>query len=210
MMTPPLSRRGMLGAAAWLVSLAGCSLLLPTPAPQLYRLTPQSGDTPKATPVRGQLVVGTPVAPESLDTEKIALTRDRTTLDYFAGAAWTDRVPLLLQGLMIGAFEDSGQIVAVGRDSSDINADYRLETDLRDFQARYTGTSDSLPTVVVRLDAKLVRMPDRKIVDSVLAEKEVQAMRNDLNSIVEAFDRATGEIIAQMVGWTLRIMSHTR
>jgi cholesterol transport system auxiliary component len=208
-MTGPLSRRSLLGAAACVASLAGCSLLLPTAAPQLYRLTPQTGDAPRATRVRGQLVVATPVAPESLDTEKIALTRNRTTLDYFASAAWTDRVPLLLQGLMIGAFEDSGQIVSVGRDSSDINADYRLETDLRDFQARYTGTSDS-PTIVVRLDSKLVRMPDRKIVDSMLAEKEVPAMRNDLNSIVEAFDKATGEIIAQIVDWTLRIMTHTR
>ncbi len=209
MITRPLSRRGVLGAAACLASLAGCSLLLPTAAPQLYRLTPQTGDAPKATRVRGQLVVATPVAPESLDTEKIALTRDQTTLDYFAGAAWTDRVPLLLQGLMIDAFEDSGQIIAVGRDSSDLNADYRLETNLRDFQARYTG-SGSLPTIVVRLDSKLVRMPDRRIVDSVLAEKEVQAMRNDLDSIVEAFDKATGEIIAQMVDWTLRIMARTR
>lgn len=210
MMTRPMSRRRMLGATACLASLAGCSLLFPTAAPQLYRLTPQTGDAPRTTRVRGQLVVATPVAPESLDTEKIALTRDQTTLDYFAGAAWTDRVPLLLQSLMIGAFEDSGQIVAVGRDSSDINADYRLETDLRDFQARYSGTSGSLPTIVVRLDAKLVKMPDRKIVDSMLAEKEVQAVRNDLNSVVEAFDTATGEVIAQMVGWTLRAMTHLR
>jgi len=201
-----LSRRRILGAASCLAPLAGCSLLIPQSAPQLYRLTPRAGEAPREPLVRAQLVIVAPVAPESLDTERIALTRNPTTLDYFAGSTWTDRAPLLLQGLIIDAFENSGRIVAVGRDSSDLNPDYLLKTELRDFQARYAGTGEQLPTIVVRVAAELVKVPDRRVIGSLLAAKEVPAKRNDLDSIVEAFDTAAGGVITQIVDWTLRMM----
>ena len=203
-----LTRRRLFGAVSWLVPLGGCSLLFPTPAPQLYRLAPQMDEPPNGQRVSGQLVVATPVASGSLDTERIALTRNRAALDYFAGAAWTDRAPRLLQGLLIDAFEDNGRITAVGRDSSYINADYRLETVLRDFQARYAGTDQSPPIVVVSLDAQLVRMADHRVVGHVRATKEVPAARNSLDSVVEAFDPAVGNVIGQIVGWTLSSMAH--
>jgi cholesterol transport system auxiliary component len=199
-----MSRRRILGVASCLVPLAGCSLLFPPSPPQLYRLAPAADDAPHVPVVHAQLVVVTPEASDSLDTERIALTRNQETLDYFAGSAWTDRVPRLLQGLLVDAFENTGRIAAVGFGSGDINPDYLLETNLRDFQARYTGSGDQPPTIVVRLDAELVRMPDRRVVGDMLVTKEVSAGRNDLNSIVAAFDTATGEVIAQIVDWTLR------
>ncbi len=205
-----LSRRRMLGTALSLVPLGGCSLLFPAQAPQLYKLTPHVGGVPNGTRTRGQLAVSTPMASESLNTERIALTRNPTTLDYFAGAAWTDRAPVLLQGLMIDAFEDSDQLTAVGRDSSDINADYRLETVLREFQARYTGSGDSPPTVIVKIDAQLLKVSDRRVVGHMQAEKEVPAAHNSVDSIVEAFDAATSDVIGQIVSWTLRSTVRTR
>ena len=204
------SRRRVLGAASCMLTLAGCSLLFPPSAPQLYRLTPQTGVAPHGPPVRAQLVVDAPTAPESLDTDQIALTRNQIQLDYFAGSTWTDRAPRLLQGLIIDALENGGRIVAVGRDSSDISPDYLLQTDLRDFQARYTGSGDQPPTIVVRVAADLVKLPDRRVVGSMLAAKEVPARRNGLDSIVEAFDAATGEVITQIVDWTLGMMVRRR
>jgi cholesterol transport system auxiliary component len=204
------SRRRVLGAAACLVPLAGCSLLFPPSAPQLYRLTPQSADAPHGPLVRSQLVVDAPTAPESLDTDRIALTRNQIQLDYFASSAWTDTAPRLLQGLLIDAFQSSGRIVAVGRGSSDLNPDYLLETDLRDFQARYAGSGNQPPTSVVTVDAELVQMPGRRVIGSILAAKEAPASRNDLDSIVEAFDAATGEVISQIVDWTLGRMVRGR
>ena len=205
-----MSRRRLLGVASCVLPLAGCSLLFPPTAPQLYRLTPQTGDAPHGRLVRAQLVVDVPEAPESLDIERIALTRNQIELDYFADSAWTDRAPLLLQGLLIDAFENSGRIVAVGRNSSDLNPDYLLETDLRDFQARYAGSSNQPPTIVVRLAADLVKLPDRRVIGSILAAKEEPAGRNGLDSIVQAFDAATGDVIAQIVNWALGMMSRGR
>lgn len=160
--------------------------------------------------VHQQLVIVLPVSPQSLDTDRIALTRNRTTLDYFAGANWTDRTPLLLQGLLIRAFEDSGRIIGVGRDSSGLTPDYLLETDLREFEARYGETGGQLPTVTVSLVAKLIKMPDRHIIGSIHAADRVPAARNDLASIVDAFDTAVGEVLTQVVVWTLQVMARGR
>jgi cholesterol transport system auxiliary component len=202
-----LSRRRALRAAASLVPLTGCSLLFPQSPPQLYRLTPRTDDAPTAPLVRGQLVIGAPMAPQSFDTERIALTRNRSTLDYFAGAAWTDRVPVLLQALLVEAFENSGRIVAVSRDSSDLTPDDLLVTELRAFEARYTDATEQPPTVVVRMVVKLVKMPDHQIVNSMLAAEQAATAHNDLVSVVDAFDVAVGRVLTRIVDWTLSLMA---
>jgi len=201
-----LGRRRMLAAASGAISLGGCSLLFPESPPRLYKLAGGTGDAPEGPPIRKQLVVTTPVAPESLDTDRIALTVNDTKFDYFADSAWTDRAPLLLQGLLLESFENSGTLSAVGRESSNLTADYVLETELRNFEARYNTAGDQLPTAVVRLVAQLVEMPDRKAVGAVRASGEAAGARNRLGDIVEAFDKAVGEVVARIVAWTLQIM----
>lgn len=210
MMNVQFSRRHVIGGVSCLVLLGGCSLLFPPSAPQLYQLAPQTSNRPGGSPVRGQLVVVVPVAAGDLDTERIALIRNGTMVDYFANAAWTDRVPLMLQGLMVDAFENSGRLAAVGRSSSDLDPNFLLETELRDFQARYTGTGDERPTVVVRLVAQLVRVPDRHVVGYLPVGAQTSAARNDLNAIVEAFDKVVGEVLTQIVDWTLRTMGRAK
>jgi cholesterol transport system auxiliary component len=210
MRAPVPSRRRVLSFAVCVMPLAGCSLLFAQPAPQLYRLAPQTEDPPNQRLVHQQLVIVLPVSPQSLDTDRIALTRNRATLDYFSGASWTDRTPVLLQGLLVRAFEDSGRIIGVGRDSSGLTPDYLLETDLREFEARYGEAGSQLPTVAVSLVVQLVKMPDRHIIGSVRIAEQAPAARNDLASIVDAFDTAVGEVLTQVVVWTLQVMARGR
>jgi cholesterol transport system auxiliary component len=206
MMDLRLPRRRVTAGVFGLVLLGGCSFLFPPSAPQLYQLASRTGHPPSGPPVRGQLVVVPPVAAGDLDTERIALVRNRTMVDYFANAAWTDRAPFLLQGLMVDAFENSGRLVAVGRSSSDLAPDFLLETELRAFQAQYMGTGNEPPTVVVSLVAQVVRVTDRKVIGHLPVSAQTPAARNDLSAIVEAFDTAVGEVLAQIVEWTLRTM----
>jgi cholesterol transport system auxiliary component len=190
--------------------LGGCSLLVGQPAPQLYRLTPLAVPTARGPSPHTQLVVDTPVAPQSLDTDRIALTRSPTRLDYYADAAWTDRAPVLLQGLLVEAFENTGRLAAVGRDAGTLTPDYLLETELRDFEARYAGPHDRMPIVVLRLVSKLVRVPARQLTASLLVTEQEPAAGSRLDSVVEAFDAATGRAIARVVDWSLRIMLHRK
>lgn len=196
------------GAAAFL-SGCGSIQLIPQPMqPQLYVLRPQVM-TPMGAPVQWSLSVGPPDASASLDTARIALSRSATTMDYFANAAWNDRLPLIFQRLLIQTFDGSKRIVAVDRDTAGSESDYLLQTEIRDFEARY-ATPDGAPTITVSIQAKLTRMPQREIVSSLNVMQEAQAAGNNLDNIVTAFDTATGAAIAQIAAWTLNAPSPMR
>jgi cholesterol transport system auxiliary component len=187
-----------------LASLAGCTGILPgTGEPlRLYTPTPKStyaGDLPK---VDWQLVVETPVAPAGINTNRIALAHSPITLDYYAGATWTDSAPALAQTLLIESFENTGKIVAVGRESVGLRPDYVLKLELREFQAEY-ASSEAPPTVHVRMIAKLVRMPQREIVAAHMAQRMQLAATNTLDDVVNAFDDALGPVLKEIVVWTL-------
>jgi cholesterol transport system auxiliary component len=199
---PRIGRREIVfGASA--LALSGCAALSrPTP-PQLYVLRPQlAAPAMAAPPVRWRLTVATPDAVASLDTPRIALTRSSTTMDYFANAAWTDRVPLLVQRMLLQAFDSSGRIVSVDRDTAGLETDYLLETEIRDFQARYDSPSGA-PAIMIGIQVKLVRMPDRIIAGGIYANEQAMASGNNLDSIVQAFNQASGAAVSRIVGWTL-------
>lgn len=196
-----VTRRTILCGFACLPFLTGCGL---APAvPQLYVLRPMltfANDLPER---RSQIVISIPEAAQSLDTTRIALSKSPTTIDYFANAAWPDRVPVLVQGHLVEAFERSGKIIAVGRDNGALRADYQVLLELRNFEARYTG-SDQRPTIHVRLDAKLVHLPDRVIVGNLAASRELVAARSDVDGIVITFNEALGGVLGDIVDWSLR------
>ena len=195
-------RHFILTSAAALLSGCGSIQLIPQPMqPQLYVLRPQVA-TPMGPPVRWRLTVGPPDAAASLDTARIALSRSATTMDYFANAAWNDRLPLIFQRLLIQTFDASNRIVAVDRDTAGSESDYLLQTEIRDFEAHYDSL-DGAPQITVSIQAKLTRMPQREIVSSLSVVQQAQASGNTLDAIVSAFDSSAGAAIAQIAAWTL-------
>lgn len=178
-------------------ALAGCAVIPrvnePIPLYTLSAVTEFGRSLPK---VDWQLVVGTPVASADLDTTRIALTRSPGVIEYFANGAWADNAPILLQGKLIESFEASNAIIAVGRDAVGLRPDYVLQSELRDFQAEY---AEGAPVAHLRLAAKLVRMPDRRIVASIVTDQRVPAEGGSLAQIVQAFDRAAGKAFEDVV-----------
>jgi len=194
-----------LAAALALALTTSCSGVLPgsgEPA-RLFTLTPKTtygDDLPK---VNWQLTIDTPLAEAGLNTTRIALRHSPVNLEYYARAEWVDRAPLLVQTLLIESFESSGKIVAVARQSVSLRSDYNLLCELREFQAEYQG-DERVPKVHVRINAKLVKMPERIIVGSTTAEYVDRAKSSDLDAIVEAFDDMLGKSVKRIVEWTLR------
>ncbi|MBP2228621.1 cholesterol transport system auxiliary component [Azospirillum agricola] len=186
------------------LGLTGCSTLNPT-APKLYTLTaraPADAALPKAD---WQLLVEAPAAAAGIDTPRIALARTPTTLDYFADVSWADRAPLMVQGLIVQSFEDSGRIVSVGRDTVGLRSDFVLKSELRDFQAEYSTPGAATPDRVhVRLSAKLVAMPRRTIEAGETFEATVAVRGRDFTDVIAAFDEALGQVSGALVGWALR------
>jgi cholesterol transport system auxiliary component len=201
-----LLRRHLLVAASCIAPFAGCSVLPSPTAAQIYRISPAVDDPPHGQILRKRLVVDIPTTSESLDTDRIALVRERTRFDYYANSLWTDRVPLLLQGLLLEAFENDGTITQAARDASTLTPDYVLETEIREFEASYAGSGDQPPSVAVAWSLSLVKMPGRQMASRLLVTESAPASRNSIDSVVEAFDVAVGKGLERSVGWTVGVM----
>ncbi|MBX6322326.1 MAG: membrane integrity-associated transporter subunit PqiC [Rhodospirillaceae bacterium] len=195
--------RRRLALALALAALGGCQILPRISEPvQLYTLTPKTTFPATLPKVDWQLVVEVPTAPAGLNTSRIALSRTPFTLDYYANSAWTDNAPLMIQTLLVESFESTRCIVGVGREAIGLRPDFFLRTDLREFTADYDGT-DPVPTVVVRINAKLIQMPERRIVAFSTVEHRVKAAGSGFEAVLSAFDEALGGVFKDIVTFTL-------
>ncbi len=199
-----LSRRGVLAALGGALTLGGCEILPKVGTPtDLYTLTPKTSFGNDLPQVNWQLIVELPVAAAALDTVRIALQHTPYTLEYYARAAWTDNAPAMVQTLIIESFESTGRILAVGREAIGLRPDFILKTDLREFQAIYYETETLAPNILVRMNAKLVQMPERRIVSSHTFDHRTPAASDSFKDIIEAFDVALGRVIKNIVVATL-------
>jgi len=192
---------------ALLLALAtGCAVLPTKPAPRLFVLTPKSTFETSLSKVDWQLSVDAPIAESGLNTSRIAVMRKELTMEYFERANWIDTAPRMIQRLLVESFENSHRIVGVGRQSTTLRADYSLITELREFQAeKFAGRN----IVHVRINAKLVRMPQRVIVSTTSAESQVPYEGTRMENIVHAFDDALGKALKDVVNWTLTAVPPT-
>ena len=195
-----VARTAGLGVVA---ALSACGVIPKVNEPvNLYTLTPKTTYPDNLPAVDWQLVVEEPVAAASLDTPRIALQRTPLTFEYYAESAWTDNAPAMVQTLLIESFESTRRISAVGREAIGLRPDFILKTDLREFEAVYNG-DNPVPTIWVRMNAKMVRMPDRRIIASETFGSEMPANGGTLKDVVEAFDEALGKVLKQVVLFTL-------
>jgi cholesterol transport system auxiliary component len=192
---------------ATLLPLAGCGVLsqYTTPLDQ-YTLSPKTTFQNPPPKVDWQLVVEKPVAAAGIDTARVALSRNPYQVEYFAKAAWTDNAPSMVQTLMIDSFQNSGSIVGVGREAIGLRPDYLLKTDLREFQANYRG-DDPIPEIHVKMIARMVKLPERRIIASMTVDRRSKAAGTKFTDVVDAFDDALGGVIKQIVMFSLRAPS---
>lgn len=208
----------MFAALAVLIAsvLSGCVEIpgVTEDPPRLYVLTPKSTYPDNLPTVRWQLLVETPISPAGLNTARIALQDSPIELRYFGQANWTDFAPKMVQALMIESFENSGRIVSVGREQIGLRSDFILKAELREFQAEYEnrlpanatalGPNEAAPWVRVRVNLKMVKMPQREIVATETFERRLRASANTMTEIIAAFDEALGKTLKSAVVWTLQ------
>ena len=198
-------RQAIVGTASFalLATLAGCNVLPGVNVPvNLYTVTPKTTFPEGLPKVDWQMVVETPSSAASLDTARIALQRTPLTFEYYADAAWTDNAPAMVQTSLIESFEATHRISGVGREAIGLRPDYVLMTDLREFEAVYDG-DNPIPTIWIRMNVKLVKLPERRIVASDTFGDKLPATGSKLPDIVAAFDEALGHVLKKVVLFTL-------
>jgi cholesterol transport system auxiliary component len=183
------------------LALAGCGDILPKPAPPpaLYRLTAASDFPSGVVAAPTQLQIEVPNAEAALDTTRIALSRSATTLDYFADAAWTDRLPLVLQAQLLASFQNAHRLVVISGVASAAHSDAILTIEFRHFEAQYGGSGP--PQWRIELNADLISTTDRKVVATRLFTGSATAAQNDMTAIVDSANQAWRGVATQIVDW---------
>ncbi|MFH1157970.1 MAG: ABC-type transport auxiliary lipoprotein family protein [Pseudomonadota bacterium] len=144
------------------------------------------------------LIVALPVAAPELDTYRIALVRDGKRWDYYAGARWSEFLPVLVQDNLTKTLEKSGVFKTVTTDGTGISGNRILKTEIRAFHAGY-GQGVSAPVVKIRMIASLLSHPERVPLVSFEGSAEEKASGDSLPEIQAAFGAAFSRVQRKFV-----------
>ncbi|MFN3583048.1 ABC-type transport auxiliary lipoprotein family protein [Phenylobacterium sp.] len=195
-----LLRPGLVVACALAVS--GCISLLPKSKPaHLYRF----GDTAQAqasAPAAGSVGVVRNAGAfqrESAGDRLLTITGGKAA--YVAETRWVAPAAVLWDQALAAAFDaDPGPVRLVSR-GEPAAADYVLRVDVRNFETRYEAGPKAAPTVLVRARAVMIRAERREVSEQIF-EARVPASGNRVAAIVRAYDKATADVLGQIVAWT--------
>lgn len=192
----------LVGAAA--LGLSGCISLLPKSKPaQLYRFNPPAAAAPKAplaTNAVGVFQGGGEFQRESAGDRILTVTGPKVA--YIAQVRWAAPAQVLFDQALDAAFESAGGHVRLVPRGAPAATDYVLRVDVRNFETRYEAGRKAAPTVVVRVHALMTRDRARTLVSEQVFEARVRAGDNRVAAIVEAYSKATDEVLGELVAWT--------
>ena len=86
-------------------------------------------------------------------------------------------------------------------DETNLQADYELGGQLQAFQSEYSGKAVD---VVIRLDARLVRGSDQRIIASRRFEVRQPVGDTKVPAVVAAFGKAGDQLNGQVVNWVVQ------
>jgi len=191
-----------LALLASFIVLSACSILPKSEPSDVYRLpSAQSGASAShVTPHRRSLRLTKPQASEALNSPKIAVIPQGDLISSYKASRWSDPAPVLLRNRLLDGFQRDGRVPLLSTDDSNFQADLELGGNLQAFQTEYQGTNAS---VVVRLDAVLVRGYDQRLLASRRFEVRQPLSDAKVPAVVTGFGQASDQLTAQVVNWAV-------
>ncbi|MGA9703861.1 ABC-type transport auxiliary lipoprotein family protein [Pseudomonas sp.] len=186
-----------------LVLVSACSILPKADPSDVYRLasTQAPQTTHQATPVTWSLRVNKPQTSEFLDSPRIAVVPNGDLISSYAQSRWSDPTPVLLRNRFMDGFQRDGRVTLLSTDDTNLQSDYELGGQLQAFQSEYRG---SAVEVVIRLDARLVRGSDQRIIASRRFEIHQPVSDTKVPAVVAGFGQAGDQLNKQVVDWVVQ------
>lgn len=182
--------------------LSGCVSVGPdTPEPRRYLLvTRPAPDTSPGYSVAGPLAwaVSEPGTAPGLDTDRIAVIRNRRELSYYADARWAAPLPLLLRDYLYEQLQ-AGAAGTYGGGGPTTTTVFVLKPFVRDFQAEYAADSESQPELRVTLITELVNLRDDQALARVRVSRHGSAGANTLTAVTDGLADLLREVVAETV-----------
>lgn len=167
--------------------LMGCSLGTPRDVGNANRimLEPVSAYRCKGHIQEG-LTIAYPQVPDALNTYRIALTDSDDRTDYFAGMRWADFLPDTIQSVLLESVQRSKYFDSVITDHVSNANHWRLETDVRQFQAVY-HTGMATPAIQIHVIFRLRNIVQPARTKTSMVNKTLYAAGADAKAISQAF-----------------------
>lgn len=157
-------------------------------APQLEAPPSEAGAA-----FEGSLSIARPETDRTRDSTRILVRRDRTLLPW-AGSAWIDRAPDLLQDLLVEYLD--GRVATVGRYGS-LPADYRLDLVMRRFE--FVEQADELQAELV-LVARLFDAGGELLDATTLTGRE-SGGGGSIDEAVSSMEAAIRAVFEKVADW---------
>ncbi|MCF5050946.1 ABC transporter [Pseudomonas syringae] len=183
-----------------LALISACSILPKADPTDVYRLA-SAQTTHQGAPVAWSLRVNKPQTSEFLDSPRIAVVPNGDLISSYANSRWSDPSPVLLRNRFMDGFQRDGRVTLLSTDDTNLQSDYELGGQLQAFQSEYRG---SAVEVVIRLDARLVRGSDQRIVASRRFEVRQPVSDTKVPAVVAGFGRAGDQLNQQVVDWVVQ------
>ncbi|AKP32577.1 ABC-type transport auxiliary lipoprotein family protein [Yersinia aleksiciae] len=198
-----------LGRRTWLLMLlmlamllSACTILPTAPISQVYLLpVPPTTNAPRAPTVDWSLRVSQPATSQFLNSSRIAVQPQGQEIAVYQNSRWSDPAPILVRNRLIQEFRTDGRIRAVSSDDDSLQADVELSGDLSAFQGVYLTDKSE---VLIRFDARLVRISDRRIIATRHFEIRQPIKGTEMNEVVQAFGLASDQLSTQVLNWMLQ------
>jgi cholesterol transport system auxiliary component len=192
---------------AAVLTLAGCVSLLPKAEPaQLYRFQanlPAAGGP--STGPRVEIALAPVQFAQAASSDRL-LTVNGSEAAFIADSRWVAPADVLFRENLLRAFDSAGVARLADRAQAPASS-MTMDVAVNDFEAQYRSGMNAAPTVVIQVNARLIR--DRAIVGEKRFTGEAQASDNRMSAIVPAYNEALTQVLKDMVAWADQTASQT-
>jgi cholesterol transport system auxiliary component len=195
--------RGLITATTLALSgvmLGGCLGSNAVPPATYDLVAPKVMTLTAPRPAKFQLVINEPGTVRSLETDRI-MVKSGARVAYYKNAAWSDRLPRLMQARMVEAFQNTGLVKAVGSRSDRLDADFELSTQVQAFQINVNqGQAEAYANLYV----KVIDGNNGRMVASRGFEARVSTSSKDVEEMVISLNQAFDKVLREVVPWVAK------
>ncbi len=184
--------------------LAGCSLF-PESDPPLPLYTLKSAPLRPTSALADPLAIDLPLSELSLDTQRIAITPALYQRDYLANGQWPDRLPKVVEEILVESLSERWGGDHVNRNSTGLQATYVLFSEIQDFSF-YPGARGT-PEVRLKIMFKVIDFPKRQALAARTFCEKVSVPSVSMHAIVCAFNQGLHTLLQKALPWMETVFS---
>jgi phospholipid/cholesterol/gamma-HCH transport system substrate-binding protein len=164
--------------------------------PSVYDLVAPTAFPPLAKQITDQMIVPDPQAVLVFDTQNILIKSAAGTYSTVENAKWADNLPKLMQAKIVQSFENAHQLGSVSRPIDQLEAKYKLELSIRNFQI----SLEPAPTALVEFVARLVS-DKGAVANARIFKVSTPAEGTQAAQAVAALNQAFSKTATELVVW---------